>query len=61
MRSGYPLALVLSLALWALAALVLPPLVRWALEHPLYALTIAACGVALAKYWLIFRHDIGEE
>ena len=56
--TGYRLAIVLSVALWALAAFILPPLLAWALAHPTFTVTIAACGVALAFFWFRYRHEL---
>ena len=56
--TGYRLAIVLSVALWALAVFVLPPLLAWALAHPTFTVTIVACGLALCMYWFKYRHEL---
>lgn len=58
---GYPLAIAISLALYALAVFVLPPLVRWALDNPIFTLTFAACAAALGMYWFRYRHELGDK
>lgn len=49
---------VASLALYVLAALLLPPLLAWARAHLLETWVIATCGGVVALYWYTYRQGL---